>query len=77
MNNQLKHNNMKSRNLITAQIISFVILLLSMNEITVNSASTFIFVVSFTIFIYCSLYINKHKKELLREIRNEYQECNE
>ncbi|MBR5893511.1 MAG: hypothetical protein IKZ37_07750 [Bacteroidaceae bacterium] len=48
-----------------------------MNEIIVNSASTFIFVVSFTIFLYCCFYINKHKKELLREIRNEYQECNE
>ena len=68
---------MKPKNLITTQIISFVILLLSMNEIIVNSASTFIFVVSFTIFLYCCFYINKHKKELLREIRNEYQECNE
>ena len=68
---------MKSKNLITTQIASFVILLLSMNEIIVNSTSTFIFGVSFTIFLYCCYYINKHKKALLREIRNEYRECNE
>lgn len=65
---------MKSKYLISTQIISFVILLLSLNEIIVNNVSTLIFATSFSIFLYCCFYINKHKKELLREIRNEYSE---
>ena len=65
---------MRTKYLIATQMASFVILLLSLNEIIENNASTLIFATSFSIFLYCCFYINKHKKELLREIRNEYRE---
>ena len=63
---------MKSTNLLTAQISSLVVLLLSANGLIVNSFATFLFVISSTIFIYCSMYINKHQKELLKEIGEKY-----
>ena len=65
---------MRTKYLITTQMASFVILLLSLNEIIEDNASALIFATSFSIFLYCCFYINKHKKELLREIRNEYRE---
>lgn len=63
---------MKSSNLITAQISSLIFLFLSLDGVFENSGSTFIFIVSFATLAICSIYINKHREELLKEIEDEY-----
>jgi uncharacterized membrane protein len=65
---------MKSTNIITVQIVSFILILLTANNLLEDVSATILFTLSFCTFAHCALYINKHQKELLREINRRYAE---
>ena len=65
---------MKSTNIITVQIVSFILILLTANNLLEDVSATILFTLSFCTFAYCALYINRHQKELLREINRRYAE---
>lgn len=66
---------MKSIYLMTMQMVSLIIMLISANGIIEDCAATIIFIVSFAMFARCCIYINKHQNELLKDIEREFN-CN-
>ncbi len=59
---------MKAIKLIIIQLASLLILAASAEEFMEQILPTTLFVVSFALFAVCSIYINKHEKNLLKEI---------
>lgn len=64
---------MRAITLMTAQLVSLLILTASANGLFEKSECTIAFVLSFITFASCSVYIGKHQKHLLREVNNHYQ----
>ncbi|MBR3976862.1 MAG: hypothetical protein IKJ95_03450 [Bacteroidaceae bacterium] len=62
---------MKATTLILLQIITFIMMACLGTSLFRDTASTAIFAVSLLVFTRCSIYIEKHRKELLRDLRNE------
>ncbi len=60
---------MKANTLITLQIASIVAMAGSMGLVYRSIIATMLFVAAFVVFIRCSIYIEKNRKRLLREIR--------
>ena len=58
---------MKAITLMTAQLVSLLILTASANELFENFTNTIAFAISFITFASCSIYIGKHQKQLQKE----------
>ncbi len=64
---------MKAITLMTTQLVSLLILTASANGLFENQKCTIAFILSFIAFASCSIYIGKHERHLLREVKNHYQ----
>lgn len=60
---------MRAIKLIALQLASLLILTASAEDFLERTLPTIFFAVSFTVFSACSIYINKHEKNLLKEIK--------
>lgn len=60
---------MKAIKLITIQLISLFILTASAEDFMEQPLATTLFIVSFALFATCSIYINRHERYLLKEIK--------
>ncbi|MBR2637524.1 MAG: hypothetical protein IKD40_01595 [Bacteroidaceae bacterium] len=61
---------MKSKTLLTTQLTSLIVLILTGSKLLEDYHSTILFAVSFISFAYCCIYINRHEKELLKELES-------
>lgn len=66
---------MRSIYLMTMQITTLAIMLISANGIIEDTIATIIFFFSFAGFARCCIYINKHQKELQKDIERTF-DCN-
>ena len=62
---------MNARLLLTLQLTSFMIMLITAEKLFENNFSTALFAIAFFVFARCSIYISKHNTRLLRELENE------
>lgn len=60
---------MQSIKILTLQVISLLVLIGSAEDFMERITATLFFILSFMIFASCSIYISRHEKELLRDIR--------
>ena len=62
---------MNARLLLTLQLTSFMIMLITAENLFENNLTTALFATAFFTFARCSIYISKHSARLLRELDNE------
>ncbi|MBR4065809.1 MAG: hypothetical protein IKJ97_03555 [Bacteroidaceae bacterium] len=62
---------MKAQTIISLQITSIIIMAGTATMIFKSDIATILFILSFIVFIRCSIYIEKNKKRLLRENEND------
>lgn len=62
---------MKASTLISTQLTCLVIMAGTMAMIFRSMIATALFIAAFLIFIRCSIYIEKHRKRLLKELKRE------
>lgn len=61
---------MKAQTIISLQITSIIIMAGTATMIFKSDIATILFILSFLVFIRCSIYIEKNKKRLLKENEN-------
>ncbi len=59
---------MQAIKLMIAQMLSLVLLISAAEDFLERTTPTILFIVAFLVFSLCSIYINRHEKELLKEI---------
>lgn len=59
---------MQAIKLMIAQMLSLVLLISAAEDFLERTTPTILFIVAFFVFSLCSIYINRHEKELLKEI---------
>ena len=62
---------MNARLLLALQLTSFMIMLVTAENLFENNLTSALFAIAFFIFARCSIYISKHSARLLRELENE------
>ena len=62
---------MKAQTIISLQITSIIIMAGTATMIFKSDIATILFILSFLVFIRCSIYIEKNKKRLLEENEND------
>ncbi len=62
---------MKAQTIISLQITSIIIMAGTATMIFKSDIATILFILSFLVFIRCSIYIEKNKKRLLKENEND------
>ena len=67
---------MRTKSLMKVQLISLLTTIISANTILDSFVASAIFIISFSVFAICSIYISKNSDKLLREIDNYYRKEN-
>lgn len=62
---------MNAKILISLQLISFIIMLGTAEQLFMNILSTIFFLISLAVFAKCSIYINKNEKRLNNNYNNQ------